>query len=150
VRGELDEHASMCLRQAVTEPARLATRIIIDLRDLTALDRRGLQLLNEAIDDTRARETSLTLLLCGGAAQAAIVDALVSAGLPVELTTGTPPATPDTGRRGWAAPHTRMLREHGGVARCRSRVLDVALRARDLLGEDRRRNRRSDTVDDGV
>lgn len=77
----------MCLRQAVNDPAGLATRIIIDLRDLTALDRRGLQLLNEAIDDTRERETSLTLLLCGGAAQAVIVDAVVSAGLPVELTT---------------------------------------------------------------
>lgn len=42
-----------------------------------------------------------------------------------------------------------MLGEHGGVTQCRSRVLDVALRARDLLGDDHQRNGRSDIVDDG-
>jgi anti-anti-sigma regulatory factor len=148
VRGEFDEHASMCLRQAVDDPAGLTTRIVIDLRDLTGLDRRGLQLLNEAIDDTRARETSLTLLLCGGDTQAAIVDAVVSAGLRVELTTGTPSATPHAGHHGSAASRGRMFGEHGGAARWRSRVLALALRARDLLA-DGHRNSPAAIVDNG-
>lgn len=136
VRGEFDEHASMCLRHAIDQPAGLATRIVVDLRDLTTIDRRGLQRLDAAVDDGRARETSLTLLLCGGAAQAAIADAFVAAGLPVELSTGTPPPTEHSGRREPDTPRRsrgeRRLGANGGVARWRSRVLHVALRAREI------------------
>src|SRR5687767_11236777 len=68
--GQLDEHAAMCLRLATDHPAKAATRIVIDLRDLTAVDSRAVGLLDAATADGRARAAGLTLLLRHGAAHA--------------------------------------------------------------------------------
>jgi anti-anti-sigma factor len=81
--GQIDEHAAMCLRNAVDHPVAPATQIVIDLRDLTAISSHSLALLIAATARCKTRALGLTLLLSGGADHAAIADALVRAGFGV-------------------------------------------------------------------
>ncbi len=81
-RGEIDAHAAMCLRQALD--ARLegdARTIVVDLRDLTAIDTGGLAILMRARADCQTRGSELKVLVSGRPGHGAIVDAIASAGL---------------------------------------------------------------------
>lgn len=96
----LDEHAAMCLRLATEHPGTGAarTRIVIDLRDLTAVDARAVGLLDAATADCRAREDCLTLLLRHGAAHRAIADVFAAAGFAVERADHAAPISPQAPR----------------------------------------------------
>lgn len=64
-RGRIDDHAAMCLRQAIDGHRMRAGRIVVvDLRDLTGIDGRGLALLTQARADCTARRVRLRLLMC--------------------------------------------------------------------------------------
>jgi anti-anti-sigma regulatory factor len=99
VRGEIDAHAALCLHNAVdAAPADVGADVLVDVRDLTAIDDDGLRLLVDlrdltAIDDDglrllvelragcRVRAIGLELLICGDAHHDAIAGAFDVAGL---------------------------------------------------------------------
>ena len=95
-RGEIDGHAAMCLRHAIDGAAGRSTRrILVDLRDLNAIDRAGLELFAEGHASCRARAVELSLLLSSRARHAAIAQAFVDAGLGEQLRftgAGQPPS----------------------------------------------------------
>jgi anti-anti-sigma factor len=82
VHGEIDAHAAICLRNAV-DAARggLDAVLLVDLRDLTAIDDDGLRLLVELQADSRVRRIGLELLICADARHDAIAGAFETAGL---------------------------------------------------------------------
>lgn len=85
-RGEIDDHAAMCLRQAIKGAcAHAATTIVVDLRDLTAIDAAGLRMFVQATARCRASGVQLALLICGDARHDAIVGAFNAAGLVDQL-----------------------------------------------------------------
>ena len=119
-RGQIDEHAAMCLRIAI-DGARAggAASILIDLRDLVAIDAAALRLLSVANAGCRADGVRLGVLLRGDFAHAAIVHAFAAAGLVEQLQFGAapspsapaPPARARTGAaRGIRAAAVRSLR----------------------------------------
>lgn len=64
-RGEIDDHAAMCLRHAVAGALAMgAARIVVDLRDLSAVDAHALTLLEQLHADCAANATTLRLLVC--------------------------------------------------------------------------------------
>jgi anti-anti-sigma factor len=82
VRGEIDAHAALCLHNAVdAAPAGVGADLLVDLRDLTAIDDDGLRLLVELRAGCRVRAIGLELLICGDAHHDAIAGAFDVAGL---------------------------------------------------------------------
>lgn len=116
-RGEIDGHAAMCLRHAIDGAASPSTRrILVDLRDLDAIDRAGLELFAEGLASCRARAVELSLLLSSRARHAAIAQAFVDAGLGEQLRfTGPRPIADYDGRPRAAASINGSVR--GGTCR---------------------------------
>ena len=64
-RGEIDDHAAMCLRDAVGGALAMgAVKIVVDLRDLCAVDARVVTLIEQLHADCEANATTLRLLVC--------------------------------------------------------------------------------------
>jgi anti-anti-sigma factor len=81
-RGEIDEHAAMCLQFSVRGAVEAQARaIVIDLRDLMAIDAPGVALFERADADCRARGISLGLLISADQRHDAIAGDLEAAGL---------------------------------------------------------------------
>jgi anti-anti-sigma regulatory factor len=93
VNGEIDDHAVMCLAYAI-EGARdlVADTIIVDLRELTAIDDRRLGMFVAHDAACRADHVQLAILVCPDARQQAIVGAFMAAGLGDRLRFAQPPA----------------------------------------------------------
>lgn len=81
-RGEIDRHATLCLRNALDagDPAATPT-VWVDLRDLLALGASALDVLVQANADCRARGIELALLLGGHPLQDRVAEHLAAAGL---------------------------------------------------------------------
>ena len=106
VRGEIDDHAAMCLRQAIEAHGSAAAMILVDLRELTVIDAAGLELFVRHHADCSACGIELGLLICGDARQRAIARAFDAAGLGDQLQFACePPSLPP--RRRAPAPTTR-------------------------------------------
>ena len=116
-RGEIDGHAAMCLRHAIDGAASpSARRILVDLRDLNAIDGTGLELFAEGHASCLARGVELGLLLSGRARHTAIAQAFVDAGLGEQLRfTGAGQAPRYDGRPRAAASISGSVR--GGTCR---------------------------------
>lgn len=86
VDGTIDEHAALCLRLAI-EDARAcpSSTILVDLRELTAIDAAGVALFVCHDADCRARGVELGLLICGDARHDQIARAFDEAGLGDQL-----------------------------------------------------------------
>ncbi len=81
-RGEIDAHAAMCLHQAIGEVRAGATELVlVDLRDLTALNTAGLALLSTHDAECHAHGVQLGLLIGGRDGHDQIAETLVLAGL---------------------------------------------------------------------
>jgi anti-anti-sigma factor len=82
VRGEIDDHAAMCLAFAV-EGAREdgLQSLLVDLRELTAIDRDAIGLFVAHDAACRAGGVGLGILVCADTRQRAIVRAFTAAGL---------------------------------------------------------------------
>lgn len=131
VRGEIDAHAAMCLRQAIGagRAAPLQT-ILVDLRDLTAIGPDGVALLRAHDADCRAHGIELGLLISGHERHARIARALVLAGLGDALRYTIEPRPPAGARP------VRLLHQVDSVRRGR-----LARAARRLRPRRRRRAR---------
>lgn len=82
VHGQIDGHAAMCLGFAVEAAcARSEAMILVDLRELTAIDAAGLALFVGHDADCRSSGVQLAILICADARQQAIVRAFTGAGL---------------------------------------------------------------------
>jgi anti-anti-sigma regulatory factor len=109
--GQIDAHAAMTLRLAFAEAIDVDGRdVLIDLRDLTAIDDDAIAVLRWARDACRAHDLHLALLVGDRAPSDPVPHALARAGLTPEAFTdraGTIPAPAP-------APHARLrlLREH--------------------------------------
>jgi len=108
-RGEIDAHAATCLRHGIEAGLTANVKaIVVDLRDLTAIDTAGLALFVRARADSRSRGAELGLLISGRASHVPIAYAFASAGLGGQLDyTGEPPApatplVPSLHERRWA------------------------------------------------
>ena len=78
-RGAIDDHAAMCLRHAIDAAHPDATEmILIDLRDLTAIDTTGLAMFNAHNANCHARGVEMGLLISD---DARVTEAFVLAGL---------------------------------------------------------------------
>lgn len=126
-RGEIDAHAAMCLRHAIAGADRGATAmILIDLRDLSAIDPGRLALFRTHKADCRARGIALGLLISGHERNAHIAAAFVLAGLGDALRYTQEPRRPvrlleaaQRGRRGRLARVARRFGPSRGVHRPR-------------------------------
>jgi anti-anti-sigma regulatory factor len=95
VDGRIDEHAALCLRLAIEDPrAGPSTTILVDLRELTAIDAGGVDLFVRHDADCRARGVELGLLICGDARHDQIARAFDEAGLGDQLQFTCEPAPP--------------------------------------------------------
>ncbi len=84
--GEIDAHAAMCLRHAIDAARGGAIELIlVDLRDLTAIDAGGLTQFRRHGADCRAHGIDLGLLISGAEHHDAIAEAFVLAGLGDQL-----------------------------------------------------------------
>jgi anti-anti-sigma factor len=82
VNGEIDDHAAMCMQFALEAAgAVVAGTVLVDLRELTAIDDAGLALFVRHDADCRATDVQLSILICADARQEAIVRAFTAAGL---------------------------------------------------------------------
>jgi anti-anti-sigma factor len=108
VRGEIDDHAAMCLRQAIEAHGGAAAMILVDLRELTAIDGGGLELFVRQHAGCRTRGIELGLLICGDARQNAIARAFDAAGLGDQLQFAYELPSPPRRRRVPALPATRV------------------------------------------
>jgi anti-anti-sigma factor len=107
VHGEIDDHAAMCLRQAIEAHGSATAMLLVDLRELTAIDAGGLDLFVGHHADCSARGIELGLLICGDARQNAIARAFDAAGLGDQLQFAyEPPSRPR--RRRVPAPAARL------------------------------------------
>jgi anti-anti-sigma regulatory factor len=98
VNGEIDDHAVMCLGFAIEGARELAPdTIIVDLRELSAIDDDGLGLFVAHDAACRAEHVQLAILVCADRRQEAIVTAFVGAGLGDRLrfSQPLPPAPPE-------------------------------------------------------
>ncbi len=118
--GEIDAHAAMCLGHALEAARGSAIELIlVDLRDLTAIDAAALTQFSRHGADCRAHGIDLGLLISGGEHHDQIAEAFVLAGLCDQLhyacesrptTTVNPVGLPDPApskRRGRPATATR-------------------------------------------
>ena len=95
VHGEIDAHAAMCLGFGIEiARERHAETILVDLRELTAIDADvvGLFVVHDA--EARTDGAEFAILLCDDARQAAIVDVFTHAGLGGRLRFSTQPPAP--------------------------------------------------------
>jgi anti-anti-sigma factor len=93
VNGEIDAHAVMCLGFAIEDARALAPEtILVDLRELTAVDEAGVELFLGYDAACRADGVQLGILVCPDVRQAAIVRAFTAAGLGDRLRFPQPPA----------------------------------------------------------
>lgn len=119
-RGEIDSHAAMCLRLAIQDARTDAFEsVLVDLRDLIAIDSAGLALFGVHDSDCDAHGVTLELLLSGDTRHAELAEAFVRAGLGDMLRYADEPEVPAV------ADHVG-LRVRAGAARARR----LALRAR--------------------
>ena len=94
-RGEIDGHAAMCLRHAIQEARTSAFGLVlVDLRDLIAIDPAGIALFRAHDADCHAHGASLGLLMGGHQRHAALAEAFVRAGLGDMLRYADEPALP--------------------------------------------------------
>jgi anti-anti-sigma factor len=100
VDGEIDEHAAMCLQFAIDAACAVsAERVLVDLRELMAIDADGLALFVRHDADCRATDVGLSILICADARQEAIARAFTGAGLGDRLEyTAAPPRPPARAR----------------------------------------------------
>jgi anti-anti-sigma factor len=107
VRGEIDDHAAMCLAFAVAAAREDEVQsLIVDLRELTAIDGHGIGLFVAHDATCRAAGVRLGILVCADARQRAIVRAFTAAGLGDRLRyrePALPAAPPPAARRVRAA-----------------------------------------------
>ena len=95
VDGKIDEHAALCLRLAIEDVrAGPSTTILVDLRELTAIDAGGVDLFVRHDADCRARGVELGLLICGDARHDQIARAFDEAGLGDQLQFTCEPGPP--------------------------------------------------------
>ena len=81
-RGEIDAHAALCLRHAIgAAHTRAVQTILVDLRDLTAINRVGVALLRAHAVDCQAHDQALGLLISGEERHRQIAEALERGGL---------------------------------------------------------------------
>ena len=92
-RGEIDAHAALCLRHAIgaAHGGPVAT-ILVDLRDLTAIDPIGVALFRAHDGDCRSHGHTLGLLISGDARHRHIADAFERGGLAATLQIHRPAA----------------------------------------------------------
>ena len=96
VHGEIDRHAAMCLHQAIGDARASAVEmVLVDLRDLTAIDPAAVALLRAHHVDCQAHGVDLGLLIGRGEGHARITEALVLAGLGATLRFSGEPGPPD-------------------------------------------------------
>jgi anti-anti-sigma factor len=148
MHGQIDEHTAMCLRNAIDHPVEPATQLVIDLRDLTAINSCALALLIAATARCKTRALGLTLLLNGGADHAAIADALVRAGFDAQVVMASRSCAPSFG--GPKALPGKGLRGHdgGALGSHRAGVGEMALRLRHFLLSHHLRGHRPDIAGD--
>jgi anti-anti-sigma factor len=95
VNGEIDDHAAMCLQFAIEAACAVsAEKVLVDLRELMAIDAPGLALFVRHDADCRATEVGLSILICADARQEAIARAFTGAGLGDRLQYTFQPAAP--------------------------------------------------------
>ena len=102
VHGEIDSHAAMCLQLTITDVAAgTAVAIIIDLRDLIAIDEAAIAVLKRAQDVCRGRGIHLGLLIGVRGPQDTLAHALGRAGLTTQshVDDQRPPPRPTPPRR---------------------------------------------------
>lgn len=86
VHGEIDAHAALCLRRAIEAAcARPNALILVDLRDLTAIDAAGVGVFVQANANCRSSGAQLGLLISGHERHDAVVAAFNAAGLVDQL-----------------------------------------------------------------
>jgi ABC-type transporter Mla MlaB component len=82
VRGEIDRHATMCLKYAIEDALTWgAEMIVVDLRDLVAIDDGALALFAWARAACYGCDAELGLLICPGEHHYAIAEAFNRSGL---------------------------------------------------------------------
>jgi anti-anti-sigma regulatory factor len=97
VRGEIDDHAAMCLAFGVAAAREDdVLSLVVDLRELNAIDDHGIGLFLAHDAACRAAGVGLEILVCTDARQRAIVSAFTAAGLGDRLRSREPafPAAP--------------------------------------------------------
>jgi anti-anti-sigma factor len=95
VDGTIDGHTAMCLRHAIEDaPAGASATILVDLRELTAIDADGVELFVRHDATCRARGEELGLLICGEARHDEIARAFDEGGLGDQLQFTIDPAPP--------------------------------------------------------
>jgi anti-anti-sigma regulatory factor len=105
VDGTIDEHAAMCLRLAIEDaPAGASATVLVDLRELTAIDADGVELFVRHDATCRAHGVELGLLICGEARHDEIASAFDEAGLGDQLQFTIEPAPPPRAPRMPAPP----------------------------------------------
>jgi anti-anti-sigma factor len=83
-RGEIDSHTAMCLQFTIEDLlTRGASEIVIDLRDLTAIDQQALALLHQARRTAAAAGVPLSLLIGARPTGDAVARAVQHSGLPI-------------------------------------------------------------------
>jgi anti-anti-sigma regulatory factor len=92
VNGKIDDHAVMCLRYAIEGARDLAPdTIIVDLRELSAIDDDGVALFLDHDAACRDGRVQLAILVCADARQDDIVRAFTDGGLGDRLRYAQPP-----------------------------------------------------------
>lgn len=99
-RGEIDAHAALCLRHAIgAAHTRPVETILVDLRDLTAINRVGVALLRAHRVDCHSHGQTLGLLISGEERHRHIAEALERGGLADALHYTDEPREPTTAYR---------------------------------------------------
>lgn len=99
-RGEIDAHAALCLRHAIdVAHAGPAATILVDLRDLTAINPIGVALFRAHDADCRSHGQTLGLLISGDERHRDIADAFERGGLADALHYTGRPRPPAAARR---------------------------------------------------
>lgn len=116
VDGRIDEHAAMCLRHAI-EGARAgpSATILVDLRELSAIDAGGVELFVHHDAVCREHGVELGLLICGDSRHDEIARAFDEAGLGDQLQftyePGPPPPRASRRRTGLPRASVAWLRQ---------------------------------------
>lgn len=135
-RGEIDAHAALCLRHAIdAAQAGRADTVLVDLRDLTAIDRIGVALFRAHNGDCHSHGKTLGLLISGEERHRPIADAFGRGGLGETLRYAHEPREPAS-----AHPVSRIdsgSSAGGRPTRAARRVSPQRARRRRAAGEAR-------------